>query len=173
MLYWCAIFCGVGFVICYFFLEETNYTRTVSLESTPPSPVDPEMSSSNADTGKKQQDTKRKSESIVDDSIRVSGTKKSFWAKLVHFQKGTFSKPNHMLDMAKRPLIFISFPVIFCSGFNYGSNLVWFNVLNGTSSLIIFNPPYTFSATDIGLAYLAPLIGRSTTHLSLSASDLL
>ncbi|KAK4970562.1 hypothetical protein LTR66_011526, partial [Elasticomyces elasticus] len=28
VLYWCAIFCGIGFVFLFFFMEETNYSRT-------------------------------------------------------------------------------------------------------------------------------------------------
>lgn len=58
-----------------------------------------------------------------------------------------------------RPLIFLTFPVIFYAGFSYGSNLVWFNVLNATASLILSGSPYRFSSSMVGLAYLSPLIG--------------
>lgn len=57
-----------------------------------------------------------------------------------------------------RPLIFLSFPVIFYAGFSYGSNLVWFNVLNATASLIL-GGTYDFSASMVGLSYVSPLIG--------------
>lgn len=33
--YWCAIFCGGGFVICFFFMEDTNYHRDALLSATP------------------------------------------------------------------------------------------------------------------------------------------
>ena len=26
-MYWCAIFLAIGFVFCFFFMEETNYDR--------------------------------------------------------------------------------------------------------------------------------------------------
>ena len=26
-MYWCAIFLGIGFLFCFFFMEETNYDR--------------------------------------------------------------------------------------------------------------------------------------------------
>ena len=58
-----------------------------------------------------------------------------------------------------RPLVFLTFPVIFYAGFSYGSNLVWFNVLNATASLILSGSPYNFSSSMVGLAYLSPLIG--------------
>ena len=60
--------------------------------------------------------------------------------------------------MIKRPLLFATFPVIFYAGFSYGSNLVWFNVLNATASLIL-SSTYSFSASMVGVAYVSPLIG--------------
>lgn len=41
----------------------------------------------------------------------------------------------------------------------YGSNLIWFNVLNATASLVLGSPPYDFPAWAVGVAYLAPLLG--------------
>lgn len=64
-----------------------------------------------------------------------------------------------MKGMILRPLIFLSFPVISYAGFSYGSNLVWFNVLNGTASLVLSKEPYEFSSSTVGLAYISPLIG--------------
>ena len=61
--------------------------------------------------------------------------------------------------MMLRPLILLSFPVILYSGFSYGSNLVWFNVLNATASLILSGKPYDFRSSMVGLSYLSPLIG--------------
>ena len=58
-----------------------------------------------------------------------------------------------------RPLIFLTSPVIVYSGFTYGSNLIWFNVLNGTASLILFEPPFNFCSSIVGLSYFSPLIG--------------
>ena len=43
--------------------------------------------------------------------------------------------------------------VISCSGFGYGSNSVWFKVLNGTTSLILGGTPYNSAASMIGLSY--------------------
>lgn len=42
---------------------------------------------------------------------------------------------------------------------NSGSTLIWFNVLNATSSLVLSSAPYNFSPSIVGLAYVAPLIG--------------
>jgi len=38
VLYWCAIFCAIGFVFLFFFMKETNYSRAVIIghEEEPP-----------------------------------------------------------------------------------------------------------------------------------------
>ena len=61
--------------------------------------------------------------------------------------------------MTFRPLKFFFFPVIIWAGFSYGSTVVWFNVMNGTTSLILSAPPYNFTPSIIGLSYVACLIG--------------
>ena len=84
---------------------------------------------------------------------------KSYWSRLKVFDTKALRYPNHLKKMVLRPLIFLSFPVIFFSGFSYGSNLIWFNVLNGTASLILSEKPYGFSSSIVGLCYFSPLIG--------------
>lgn len=104
---------------------------------------------------------------------------KSFYNKLKIFDKQTLRYPNRLKDMFLRPLIFLSFPVIFYAGFSYGSSLIWFNVLNGTASLILSGQPYGFTSSTVGLAYLSPLIGitigyrtPSLSHSTLQSSTL-
>ena len=87
--------------------------------------------------------------------------RKSFYTKLKVFDKQELRYPNRLKSMALRPLIFLSFPVISYAGFSYGSSLVWFNVLNGTTSLILSGKPYEFSSSIVGLTYLSPLIGMA------------
>ena len=85
----------------------------------------------------------------------------SYWRKLKVFDKQALQYSNHLKGMIFRPLIFLSFPVVFFSGFSYGSSLIWFNVLNGTASLILSGKPYDFSSSIVGLCYFSPLIGAS------------
>lgn len=37
--------------------------------------------------------------------------------------------------------------------------IVWFNVLNGTASLILSSPPYNFKPSMAGLAYISAWVG--------------
>ncbi|KAL1598629.1 hypothetical protein SLS60_007769 [Paraconiothyrium brasiliense] len=84
--------------------------------------------------------------------------RKTYYDKLKLFQKSDLQKPNELKGMMTRPLTFLTFPVIFYAGFSYGSNLVWFNVLNATASLIL-NGTYGFSASIVGVCYVSPLLG--------------
>lgn len=85
-------------------------------------------------------------------------TRKTYLDKLRLFQSDSLQKPNGLLGMVWRPLVYLTFPVIFYSGFCYGSNLIWFNVLNATASLIL-SKTYNFRASMVGLSYISPLTG--------------
>lgn len=160
VLYWCAIFCGAGFVFLLFFMEETNYSRAVILGRE-------ENGSTGASTPQeavKDSETKAapSPDAFEDTSPYIEApTTKSYLQKLKLFRTADMKKPSKIGGMVLRPLIFLSFPVIFYAGFSYGSNLVWFNVLNGTSSLILGGPPYNFRASMVGLSYISPLIGTA------------
>jgi hypothetical protein len=157
--YWSAIFCGIGFVFIFFFMEETNYVRHHA--GTPPStsgnatPLNI-TATSPSNTSKPHDIEKTPStESAPPPAIYP---RKTYLDKLKLFQKSDLAKPNQLLGMMTRPLKFLTFPVIFYAGFSYGSNLVWFNVLNATSSLIL-SGTYGFSASMVGVSYVSAVLG--------------
>ena len=146
-------------------MEETNHHRKASISNgTSDRNVDPDQHRSapgNNSLGKANVKAELgTSSSIIEegrhDELR---SKKSLYTKLKVFDKQDLRYPNQLKAMILRPLIFLSFPVISYAGFSYGSNLIWFNVLNGTTSLVLSEEPYRFSSSIIGLAYLSPLIG--------------
>ena len=96
-----------------------------------------------------------------EDGYVSKGKPKTFYNRLRIFDKTVLQHPNRLKDMVIRPIIFLSFPVISYAGFSYGSNIVWFNVLNGTTSLILSANPYGFGSSIVGLAYIAPFIGMT------------
>ncbi|KAF2644237.1 serine/threonine kinase 16 [Massarina eburnea CBS 473.64] len=156
VLYWCAIFCGIGFVFLFFFMEETNYVRNdIALLSRTPSPTPtPDLASS-----EKTETTP----STLPTPASLPPTppprsRKTYLSKLALYQTSDLQKPNQLPGMMTRPLIYLSFPVILYAGFSYGSNLVWFNVLNATASLIL-SGTYNFSASIVGVCYASALLG--------------
>lgn len=132
-------------------MEETNYVRhtagtppTTPGMMTPAEPADPEKAT--------------RVETSTESSTEPTYKPKTYLDKIKLFQMSDLRKPNELKGMMTRPLIFLTFPVIFYAGFSYGSNLVWFNVLNATASLIL-GGTYGFSASMVGLSYVSPLIG--------------
>lgn len=169
--YWCAIFCGIGFVFLFFFMEETNFHRgtitgqeissktplSASGTQTPSSPIDDGDENPIAQTSdpeKSPAKTAVPTTSAIPSPTPKTETK-SYLARLRLFAPHTFS----------RPLIYLTFPVIAYAGFSYGSNLVWFNVLNGTASLILSGKPYSFAPSIVGLSYISPLVGLTLSSL--------
>lgn len=60
-------------------------------------------------------------------------------------------RPQLMIHRIKQQLAFVFWPVVFYAGFAYGSNLIWFNVLNATASLIFSEAPYEFQPSIVGV----------------------
>ncbi|MCJ1246101.1 hypothetical protein MMC30_003305 [Trapelia coarctata] len=160
VLYWCAIFCSVGFIFLFFFMEETNYDRrTVSIIEN----VERSLASLTLTRDFEKGGLSRNIKPDPDFQPRnataaATVPRKTYLDKLKLFQRADLRKPNGLAGMIWRPLVFLTFPVIFYAGFSYGSNLVWFNVLNATSSLIL-GKTYNFRASMVGLSYISPLIG--------------
>lgn len=162
--FWCAIFNGGALIILFFLMEETNYHRKPLLavepddESTieetaisagwPGDSVDPEK-------------TVQNNHSSADVGVGRSETfqKKTYVQKLALLRKEDLQRRNQLRGMFLRPLIFASIPGIAFSGFMYGSIVCYFNILNGTSSLILADAPYNFPSSMVGLSYVSCLIG--------------
>lgn len=158
-MYWCAIFLAVGFVFCFFFMEETNYDRApLEMVSAPvhtPETTNEGVSSSITDPEKTT--SVGEFDPIHDSGVgSVNYTTKTYIQKLSLLDK---KRDFHLFRMMVRPLLFFSLPSVVYAGFSYGSNLIWFNVLNGTASLILSSPPYNFPSSMVGLAYISPIIG--------------
>lgn len=164
VLYWCAIFCAIGFVFLFFFMEETNYVRhtPATISGSSPGSVTPlaeKPSAPSAYDEKTAPPATMASENRVETGdAQPTRPVKTYLDKIKLFQAADLRKQNQLAGMVRRPLIFLSFPVIFYAGFSYGSNLVWFNVLNATASLIL-GGTYGFSPSMVGLSYVSMLIG--------------
>ncbi len=150
----------------FFFMEETNYYREPSLNKVDTIDISARSPSKSPEiNGKPVEGNERKigtdDVTVIDAECNLPErySKKSYLNKLKIFETRRSQYPNRLKGMILRPLVFLRFPVILYAGFSYGSNLIWFNVLNGTASLILSKKPYKFSSSSIGLAYLSPFIG--------------
>ncbi|KAK0376111.1 hypothetical protein CLIM01_06531 [Colletotrichum limetticola] len=157
VLYWCAIFCGAGFVICFFFMEETNYQRMDVLTA---EPYQVDYTPSALEKGSKDpSDSDRVAPVQTPPSHVPTMTKKSYLDKLKMFRKQDINHHASLVEMVIRPFLYFQIPSIVFAGFMYGAVVCYFNVLNGTASLILSSSPYNFRSSIVGLSYISCLIG--------------
>ncbi|OHW96485.1 major facilitator superfamily transporter [Colletotrichum incanum] len=132
VLYWCAIFCGA-----------VGYTPS-SLEK-----------------GLKETSDSDKVAPILSAKGPVMGpaSKKSYLDKIKVFRQTDINHEASLVEMLIRPFLYFSFPSIVFAGFMYGAVVCYFNVLNGTASLVLSSLPYNFRASIVGLSYVSCLIG--------------
>lgn len=139
-------------------MEETNYSRQIILtHENDPQPA--EFSSCGTPSEHEKKIIPTEDVEPAESSPAPLKNQKTYFDKIKLWQSADLHKQNHLVGMVIRPLLFLSFPVIFYAGFSYGSNLVWFNVLNATASLVLAGPPYNFAASMVGVTYVSPLIG--------------
>lgn len=158
--YFMAIFDAACFLFLFFFLEETNHERQpveVTHAEDSQEGVGEKMSPSAAASNKDEEATASWTNNGGDSgNIVLQGTEKTYWQKLSLLDK---SRPFTMHKRAWQILRLIAWPVVFYSGFSYGTYLIWFNILNATSSIVLGGAPYNFQPSIVGLSYLACIVG--------------
>ncbi|KAL5362604.1 MFS general substrate transporter [Aspergillus floccosus] len=140
VFYWPSIFIAVTGVFLFFFMEETNYSRHTAVTASAAGPT-----ASSATSSEKEDKEKPRADAApqqdAEYGVVSSYSKKTFTQKLAIIGP---TQPNNMLRRFWHILYYLSWPVVFYAGFSYGSYLVWFNVLNGTASIILGSAPYNF-----------------------------
>ena len=140
VFYWPTIFCGFGFVFMFLFMEETNYDRKVGVVGGVVHASRDQEKAGYEISGEQNQPVQRKT------FLQRMALKDRPRKQLMHVR-------------AIQEIKFVAFPNVFYAGWAYGSTLIWFNVLNGTASLIFSAPPYNFTPAIVGVTYVACLIG--------------
>ncbi|CDK29495.1 unnamed protein product [Kuraishia capsulata CBS 1993] len=148
--FWCAIFDAVALIVLFFLWEETNYSRPHiapddEIEEAPVEKqagiVTVEQTDSNPEPSKYHVD--------------MTKPMKTYMQKLKFFDK---PRPFVVHKLMWRSLTMFRFPVVCWSGFYYGLAVVWFNILNATSSSIFSASPYNFSPSMVGVTYTSPIL---------------
>ncbi|KAI1135859.1 putative MFS transporter [Hypoxylon sp. FL0543] len=156
VFYFQAIFCAATWVFLFLFMEETNYDRrTVGVVAE----SDDGVIESGPDTEKSKEASEGPSDAIERIASPEGGSSvatKTFWQKMSVVDK---PRPFMMHYRAWQSLKLLSWPVVFYSGFSYGTYLIYFNILNATSSIILGGPPYNFRPSLVGLSYISCMVG--------------
>ncbi|GAO15634.1 uncharacterized protein UV8b_04815 [Ustilaginoidea virens] len=173
--YFMGIFAAAAALFLFLFMEETNYDRVTVTTADPggrgsmaTSPIDPspEGNRSQSTTLTRNGDEKEGQSGYGGEdgdgdgdriaSARAHGKEYTFMQKL-----SLKDKPRRfrMHERVLQTFRFFTWPNVFFAGFSYGTYLIWFNILNATSSIILGGPPYHFKPSIVGLSYVSCLIG--------------
>ncbi|KAK7751017.1 hypothetical protein SLS62_007002 [Diatrype stigma] len=162
VFYFPGIFCAATLIFLFFFMEETNYDRrTVGVVTTAAAGSEEAVgNSSEPEKGGAEKDKGSELASPVDgpDHSGYAENPKGFWQRMSLLDK---PRPFMMHYRAWQSLKLLSWPVVFYAGFSYGTYLIYFNILNATSSIILGSAPYNFKPAMVGLSYVACMIGVS------------
>jgi len=147
-------------------MEETNFNRKAILavdvdEDTESrlTPVDqPSRNQSDSEKAAAQEHSISNNIDTAEGQFRPR-TNLTFLQKMKIIRRQDLQNDVPLMGMLTRPFVFFSLPIVVFSGFMYGAIVCYFNVLNGTASLILSSPPYNFSASIVGLSYVSCLIG--------------
>lgn len=152
---------GIAFVYCFFLMEETNYDRRFTTNTSVEFGLDT-ATDCIEDQPEPKTNTASEKDIAVDTAVVEASagqtlyTRKTYWQKLSIVDK---KRPNRLLDIMIAPFKFFTMPVVVWAGLMYGGNgLVWSGIINATSSTI-YTDVYNFTSLDIGYAYFACVIG--------------
>lgn len=164
-----AIIAAGAFAILFFFLEETLFIRDNIHEG-----IDGKVKEDNIlacenviEKGDKSGTDLEASPNFPAAPTSVSPTalipvpRPTLWQRFRPFVLLPNRPPlREVFAMMVRPLyLLFKFPWTAWSGFQYGINLSWYSVLNGTASPVLSAPPYSWPASFVGLSYVGPIIG--------------
>lgn len=169
--WWCAIFFGVQIIMFVFGFEETKFAHNETIEGRQGSVV-----SANDQAPYESKDEKRGSTTplpavIADNTeeaarahklsvihVNTAIPRKTYWQRLnlLTTSPGPWSQ---FLRHSWQPFLILgSIPgVLFCS-LTYAILLAWSTVMTTALSEYMLDPPYNFSADQIGLMSLAPFV---------------
>lgn len=177
--WWCAIFFGVQFLMFFFGFEETKFAVTPGFQSRPSSivaglensmgskdekqmsaaPATPAPIGTDIESGASYDEETARNLSVV--RLDPNIPRKSYWQKL-SLLKTTPGPWSHFLRHSYQPfMILVSIPGVAFSSLTYAILLAFSTVMTTAISTYMLEPPYEFSASQIGLMSLAPFIGST------------
>ncbi|KAF9779937.1 hypothetical protein IL306_001065 [Fusarium sp. DS 682] len=138
-------------------MEETKYNRKATplhLNDT----IDINKPIEIPSDGKKELESQTTSNvDVVSGSVLPSS--KTFFDKIKIFRSEYVHDSVPLTGMLIRPFKYFSLPIVLFCGFMYGAVVCYFNVLNGTASIILSALPYSFKPSMVGVCYIATVIG--------------
>ncbi|TPX12997.1 uncharacterized protein E0L32_006642 [Thyridium curvatum] len=149
VMYFGALVLAVAAIIMFFFMEDTIYFRATS-----------EGDESDSEKAEPSAEAQQAVQAQYPPA-RSYNQKLSF----VTLLPGRPSPSQTLMKSWRALEILVFFPNILWAGLLYGTNLAWYNVMNGTMSTILGGAPYNFSPAMVGVAYLSPFVAGAISSL--------
>lgn len=138
-------------------MEETNFSRAITAPMTDEGPIQPQSDKATPHSADEEKSVNVATD--IEHGTILAPSKKTYPEKLQILRKEDLRNKVPLMNMVKRTFVYFSLPVVVFSGFMYGAVVCYFNILNATASLILSGAPYHFSASMVGVSYVACLIG--------------
>lgn len=163
--WWCVVFIGLSLVLVAIFFEDTSYTPMVL--------GDQPWRESTVDTHRlkdrspctKQDDDKDLERSPTISSVVMAQTvpTRSYRQRIALYQKNDVSIRHHFYQPF---IILFRFPAAWYAAITFGSLISWYSVLLSVMSVRLPQAPYNFSASAVGLMFIAPFVGLLISTVS-------
>ncbi|UNI18473.1 hypothetical protein JDV02_004741 [Purpureocillium takamizusanense] len=168
--WWCVILFGATLTLTILFFEESKYTPILRAQvPSTPGPDEPADAPDKAHIERAQtRDNEHPGHSardkygvvertlsnvLLDETIPL----KSYRERLALVTK----TEGPILPHLSQPIVLLfTFPAIAYTAITYGTTLAEFSILTSVQAIYLFEPPYNFSASGVGLMNLAPFIGH-------------
>lgn len=174
--WWCAIFFGAQFLMFFFGFEETKFTAPPVITGRQSSVLEPAQVQTmdkdekeamatpatpayDLETTPSTDEDPARNPSII--HINANKPRKTYWQKL-SILSTTPGPWSDFLRHSYQPfLILVSIPGVAFSSLTYAILVAYGTVMTTALSTYMLDPPYEFSASQIGLMSLAPFIGST------------
>lgn len=118
-LWWCSIFCAIGFVYCFLFMEETNYDRVHAIhQANDNEPMVVKVSQEVATTSKEKSASDGITPQATEDreAGEIIWPRKTYWDKLGFNDK---KRPNRLLPIMLAPFKGFTYPPVVYAGYAF------------------------------------------------------
>ncbi|EGP88997.1 uncharacterized protein MYCGRDRAFT_70308 [Zymoseptoria tritici IPO323] len=178
--WWFVIFFGLQLVVFIFAFEETKFRLDeATLVGQRPGSVSPSSATSPSPVEDQEKKTTKNVTPVVNDTeanrsdarnlsvVYIDHTipRKTYRQKLSLTTTSPGNWPQFLRHSWQPFLILGSIPGVLYSSLVYAILLAWSTVQTAALSTIMLDPPYNFSASQIGLMSLAPFIGQTLGSL--------
>ncbi|KAK6385823.1 hypothetical protein LTS17_001395 [Exophiala oligosperma] len=145
---------GFTFLVIFFFFEETRYLRSSHTQPYTATRVDNEDNS--------EEILQKEGMSAPQSDTRVENshpTRKGWLQRMAPWQILPRTSRKSTWELLKEICVLSTYPAVLWAGCVYGVNLAWFACILSMLAVVIFEPPFNFTASAFGLTRVGTITG--------------